>query len=94
MKKILKFGLGIIAGATVAHVAYHGYKTMEEEVIHELTDRARQHFSTRKIDAFWIFEEPATGALFEGGLVSENKAITFEINAKTLEVFEKNEEIL
>lgn len=52
MKKILKFGLGIIAGATVAHVAYHGYKTMEEEVIHELTDRARQHFSTRKIDAF------------------------------------------
>ena len=68
MKKILKFGLGIIAGATVAHVAYHGYKTMEEEVIHELTDRARQHFSTRKIDAFWIFEEPTTGALFEGGL--------------------------
>lgn len=67
---------------------------MEEEVIHELTDRARQHFSTRKIDAFWIFEEPTTGALFEGGLVSENKAITFEINAKTLEVFEKNEEIL
>lgn len=65
MKKILKFGLGIIAGATVAHVAYHGYKTMEEEVIHELTDRARQHFSTRKIDAFWIFEEPTTGALFE-----------------------------
>ena len=94
MKKILKFGLGIIAGATVAHVAYHGYKTMEEEVIHELTDRARQHFSTRKIDAFWFFLEPTTGALFEGGLVSENKAITFEINAKTLEVFEKNEKIL
>ncbi len=48
MKKILKFGLGIIAGATVAHVAYHGYKTMEEEVIHELTDRARQHFQQEK----------------------------------------------
>ncbi len=64
MKKILKFGLGIIAGATVAHVAYHGYKTMEEEVIHELTDRARQHFSTRKIDAFWIFVGANYGCSF------------------------------
>lgn len=71
-------------------------KLWKKEVIHELTDRARQHFSTRKNKptTFWIFEEPTTGALFEGGLVSENKAITFEINAKTLEVFEKNEVIL
>ncbi|WP_332371231.1 hypothetical protein [Lactococcus cremoris] len=56
MKKILRFGLGIVAGAAVAHAAYHGYKNMEEEMIHELTDRVRQHFSTKKIDAFWIFD--------------------------------------
>lgn len=37
MKKILKFGLGIVAGAAVAHAAYHGYKNMEEEMIHELS---------------------------------------------------------
>lgn len=48
MKKILKFGLGIIAGATVVYITYHGYKTMEEEVIHELTDRAREHFNKKK----------------------------------------------
>ncbi len=78
-------------GATVAHVAYHGYKTMEEEVIHELTDRARQHFSTRKIDAFGFLRSQLRVLFLREGLVSENKAITFEINAKTLEVFEKNE---
>ncbi|QRZ33238.2 hypothetical protein [Lactococcus cremoris] len=94
MKKILRFGLGIVAGAAVAHAAYHGYKNMEEEMIHELTDRVRQHFSTKKIDAFWIFDEPTSGALFEGGIVSNDKSIAFEINAKTLEVFEKKEELL
>lgn len=52
MKKILKFGLGIVAGAAVAHAAYHGYKNMEEEMIHELTDRVRQHFSTKKLMLF------------------------------------------
>ena len=94
MKKIMKFGLGLVASAAVAHVAYHSYKTIEENLFHELTDKVRQHFSKRKIDALWIFESPTSGALFEGGIVSDNKSIIFEIDAKTLEVFEKNEEFL
>ncbi|RZI49771.1 hypothetical protein [Lactococcus kimchii] len=94
MKKILKFGLGLIASATVAHVAYHTYKNMEENLLRELTDTIRKHFSGRQIDAVWIFEDPKDGALFEGGIVSENLAISFDIDAKTLEIFEKNEEQL
>ncbi|MCL2113669.1 hypothetical protein [Lactococcus protaetiae] len=94
MKKILKFGLGIVAGAATAHVVYHGYKSMEENLLRELTDTARQHFSDEKIDAVWIFEDPDHGAYFKGGIVNGNKAISFEINAETLEISsEKNTKI-
>ena len=91
MKKILKFGLGVVASAAAAHVVYHGYKTMEENLLRELTDTARQHFSSRQIDAVWLFEEPKQGAYFEGGVVSGDHAVMFQINAQTLELLEIKE---
>ena len=92
MKKILKFGLGVVAGLAAAHVAYHGYKTLEEGVLRELTDAVRAHFASRQIDAVWLIDEPVHGAFFEGGVVSGDVAIVFEINVETLEILEKSEE--
>lgn len=94
MKKILKFGLGVIALATAAHVTYHGYKSMEENLLHDLTDAARAFFSSEQVDAVWIFEDPSHGAIFEGGIISGAKAIVFEIDAETLEILEKSEEMI
>jgi predicted small secreted protein len=87
MNKLLKFGLGLAAGAAAAHVAYHGYKKIEEDVIGELLLAIREHFSAEQIEAAWICEEP-DGNVFSGGLVLADRLVSVEIDAQTLEITE------
>ncbi|MFC4651378.1 hypothetical protein ACFO26_00450 [Lactococcus nasutitermitis] len=99
MNKYLKLGLGLIATAGAAHIVYHGYQEMADNLRRDLTDAVRTHFSDKSIKAVWIFDDPDVEAIFKGGVIvsdenisdSSVKNISFEIDAKTLVVTEFEE---
>ncbi|PCR99760.1 hypothetical protein RT41_GL001566 [Lactococcus fujiensis JCM 16395] len=102
MNKFIKLGLGFVAAASAAHFIYHGYQDMEDGVMRNLTDAARDYFADENILTVWIFDDPEHDAIFKGGVVvstkgisvSSDKAISFEIDARTLEITEISEEFL
>ena len=99
MNKYLKLGLGVLAVAGAAHVAYHGYKNLEDELAAELIEAIRAHFSYLQIATVWLFDEPDEGSIFKAGVVvsadgNAHRAISLSIDAKTLEITEISEEIV
>ena len=100
MNKYLKLGLGLAAAAGAAHLAYHGYKTVEEALTGELIEAVRAHFAEQPlaIQAVWLCEEPIEASIFNAGVILADgltqKAVSVEINAATLKIIEKHEEII
>lgn len=54
MKKYLKVGLGLLAGVAGAHVLYHSYKHVEENLRAEVIQAVREAFADRDIQTVWI----------------------------------------
>ncbi|MQW22844.1 MULTISPECIES: hypothetical protein [unclassified Lactococcus] len=102
MNKVLKLGLGLFAAAGAAHGVYHGYQDLVDVMRENLTVTIREHFSDEQILALWLFEDPKEAALFDAGLivksatdsVSADRAISLEIDAKTLEIKIISEELV
>lgn len=89
MNKLLKFALGALGGAAVAHVAYYAYQDMADELRAELIGEIRARYAAEAIAVVWIFDDPKHEAVFPAGLVLENgRAIELEIDAETLEIKE------
>ncbi|GBG96039.1 hypothetical protein [Lactococcus termiticola] len=93
MNKILKLGLGLIAGAAVAHVAYHGYKDLEEALDAEMLSEIRRRFSQGEIQALWLYDEPDETGDFRAGLVLDGQTKYLSINPKSLVITEKGEQL-
>lgn len=93
MKRLIKFGLGVVTGALVASAIYQGYQELSDQLRDDLVEAVREHFSDLPILTLWLFDDPEQGTIFKGGVIigqedSDLQNIAFEINAENLEVLE------
>lgn len=103
MNKILKWSLGLVAAAGAAHVAYHGYQDLADNLRQDLTDAVRAEFADENhtIEAVWICDDPEHDAVFAGGVLVKEKTfdktvknLAFEIDGQSLKITRKGEETL
>ena len=102
MNKILKWSLGLAAAAGAAHVAYHGYQDLADDLRQDLTEAVRAEFAGEAgtIEAVWLFDDPDHDAVFSGGVLLKTafdgsvKNLAFEIDGQSLKIVRKGEEKL
>jgi hypothetical protein len=98
MSKIVKFGIGLAAGAVVGALAYRAYQRAEDGLRVELVDSVREAYADKEITVVWLFDAPVREGIFAGGLVvstnDEESSIEFEIEEKTRVIHEIEGETL
>jgi hypothetical protein len=89
MKKILKFSLGVLFGASAVLAAQTFYQNAQDEKRRNLLALAKEQLDLADVLVSWLVADPNLPHIYEGGVIDvAGNLVTFKFDAQGLEMVE------